>query len=81
MSEKKQPADTNEVPGAGIKGHLQTDEHSGVEEIFDMGDYALSEDEKIAFGIHRLELPEIDDAGEVTATVEPASAEEQAGNQ
>ena len=81
MSEKKLPDDTNEVPGAGIKGHRQTDEHSGVEAIFDMGDYALSEDEKIAFGIHRLELPEIDDAGEASATVEPAASEEQAGNQ
>jgi hypothetical protein len=81
MSEKKQTADTNELPGAGIKGHRQTDEHSGVEAIFDMGDYALSEDEKIAFGIHRLELPEIDDAGEVTATVDSAASEESAGQE
>jgi hypothetical protein len=81
MSEKKQTADTNEVPGAGIKGHRQTDEHSGVEAIFDMGDYALSEDEKIAFGIHRLELPEIDDAGEASTTVDSAASEEAPGQE
>lgn len=54
----KQPhSDEEEVPGSEIPGHRQEERHSGVEAIFDMGDYALSEEEKIALGIHRLEPP------------------------
>ena len=32
-----------EIPGSEIKGHLQTDEHSGAEAITDMADYGLTE--------------------------------------
>jgi hypothetical protein len=45
-----------EVPGDEIPGHLQEEEHSGVEAIFDMADYALTEEEKIALGIKRLDV-------------------------
>lgn len=60
MDKDKQPnpdIDEVDVPGSEIRGHRQEEQHHGVEAIFDMGDYALSEEEKIALGIHRLEPP------------------------
>ena len=36
-------------------GHRQTDLHNGVEAVTEMGDYALSEAEKVALGIHTLD--------------------------
>jgi hypothetical protein len=45
-----------EVPGDEIPGHLQEEQHSGIEAIFDMGDYSLTEEERIALGIHRMNV-------------------------
>ena len=45
-----------DVPGDEIPGHLQEEQHHGIEAIFDMGDYSLTEEEKIALGIKRLEI-------------------------
>jgi hypothetical protein len=45
-----------DVPGDEIPGHLQEEQHHGVEAIFDMGDYSLTEAEKIALGIHRMNV-------------------------
>jgi hypothetical protein len=67
MDKDKQPdpeIDEVDVPGSEIPGHLQEEQHSGVEAIFDMGDYALSEEEKIALGIERLELEDLEEPGE-----------------
>jgi hypothetical protein len=60
-----------EIPGSEIKGHLQTDEHSGAEAITDMADYGLTEIEKIALGIHRLEFPEITEPEPANAGAQP----------
>ncbi len=48
--------DAGEVPGDEIPGHLQKEEHHGIEAIFDMADYSLTEEERIALGIERLEI-------------------------
>jgi hypothetical protein len=45
-----------DVPGDEIPGHLQEEQHSGIEAIFDMGDYSLTEEERIALGIHRMNV-------------------------
>ena len=76
MTDKKRPAEVNDdIPGSEIEGHLQTEEHSGVEAIFDMGDYALSEDEKIAFGIHRLDITSpLDEADDLPPKDNPESS-------
>jgi hypothetical protein len=58
-----------EVPGDEIPGHLQEEEHHGVEAVFDMADYALSEEEKVALGIKRLDI---------TSPLDEAEAEERA---
>jgi hypothetical protein len=52
----EQELEKGDVPGDEIPGHLQEEQHSGVEAIFDMGDYALTEEEKIALGIHRMNV-------------------------
>jgi hypothetical protein len=46
MTDKK-----DAMPGDEIPGHLDKEMHHGVEEITDMGDYALSPAERIALGI------------------------------
>ena len=58
MSEERAP-EPPEQPKRVVKDHFRAEVHYGVEAIFDMGDYALSEAEKIALGIHRLEYPGI----------------------
>ena len=58
-----------EVPGDEIPGHLQEEEHHRVEAVFDMADYALSEEEKVALGIKRLDI---------TSPLDEAEAEERA---
>ena len=58
MTEKKleREFEKGEVPGDEIPGHLQEEEHSGAEAIFDMADYALTEEQKVALGIKRLDI-------------------------
>jgi|SwirhisoilCB2_FD_contig_41_6501265_length_355_multi_5_in_0_out_0_1 hypothetical protein len=58
MSEKKleRELEKGKVPGDDIPGHLQEEEHSGAEAIFDMADYALTEEQKIALGITKLDI-------------------------
>jgi len=58
-----------EVPGDEIPGHLQEEEHSGVETVFDMADYALTEEQKIALGITKLDI---------SSPLDEAEAEERA---
>ena len=52
----EQDLDKGKVPGDEIPGHLQEEQHHGVEAIFDMGDHALTEEQKIALGIHRMDV-------------------------
>ena len=58
MSDERAP-DVPEPPKRIVKEHFHAEIHYGVEAIFDMGDYGLTEAEKIALGIHRLEFPEV----------------------
>jgi hypothetical protein len=54
MTDKDKSTASEDVPGSEIPGHLQEEMHHGIEEITDMGDYALDEAEKIALGIDRM---------------------------
>jgi len=51
MTDKNRTDDAAEIEGDQIVGHRQEEMHHGIEEITDMGDYALSDAEKIALGI------------------------------
>jgi|SwirhisoilCB2_FD_contig_31_3490912_length_297_multi_13_in_0_out_0_1 hypothetical protein len=73
MTEKdknlEEKLDKGGLPGDEIPGHLQEEEHHGVETIFDMADYSLSEEEKVALGIKRLDI---------TSPLDEVEAEERA---
>ena len=59
MSDERAP-DVPDSPKRVVnKDHFRAEVHYGVEAIFDMGDYGLTEAERIALGIHRLEFPEV----------------------
>jgi hypothetical protein len=51
MTDKNKTDDAAEIEGEPIVGHTQEVLNHGIEEIADMGDYALDDAEKIALGI------------------------------
>ncbi len=51
MTDKHKTDDAAEIDGEAIVGHLADQTHHGLEELADMGDYALDKAEKIALGI------------------------------
>ena len=59
MSEERAPEVPDQPKVVIKKDHFRAEVHYGVEAIFDMGDYGLTEVERIALGIHRLEFPGI----------------------
>ena len=76
MTDKNNQSDVNKVDEEDDLGHIQTDLHEGAEAIFEMGDYALSEAQKVALGIHSLAEAEGVLRGEAT---EASRASEDAG--
>jgi hypothetical protein len=51
MTDKNKTDDAAEVEGEPIVGHTGEELNKGMEDVADMGDYALDDAEKIALGI------------------------------